>query len=274
MTFCDSPGRLLRPVIDFLGRTDFRLSQEVGQTILDLVGRDSDWERAISIGDPVNSKGRTPESKELRVMTEELILELEIRGPGLIASGGRDDYLLALHYASMARKLLCYHADLGADSGTRIARLLGIRDAMMADNLKFILSRESVRGKVLVFAHNSHLKRGMACWQMGGETLKWWPVGSHLNAILGARYAAIGMALGISDANGIGQPEDCTLESILTAGRRSARLIPTHMGRRISARALERLTIRSGSSKNPTYFPLTGESLTDFDWLAVIDRII
>ena len=54
-------------------------------------------------------------------------------------------------------------------SEQRLAELLGIRDAMMADNLAYIVSRERGRGNVLAFAHNSHLQRGKAQWQLGPD---------------------------------------------------------------------------------------------------------
>jgi erythromycin esterase-like protein len=37
-----------------------------------------------------------------------------------------------------------------------------LRDAIMADNLAYIVERERARGRVLAFAHNSHLQRGKA----------------------------------------------------------------------------------------------------------------
>ena len=49
---------------------------------------------------------------------------------------------------------------------------------------------------MLAFAHNSHLQRGKAQWQLGTGVYTWWPVGSHLNEIFGSRYAVIGSAVG------------------------------------------------------------------------------
>ncbi|MEO5953415.1 MAG: erythromycin esterase family protein, partial [Chloroflexia bacterium] len=127
------------------------------------------------------------------------------------------------------------------------------------------------RGRVLAFAHNSHLRRGQSHWQLGPDLLKWWPAGAHINAILGSHYAVIGSALGVSDDNGIMQPEPDTLESLLTAAPGPVRFIPTHKSQGLPATEIANLPIRSGSTKNFSYFPLTHESLTDFDWLAVLD---
>ncbi len=154
---------------------------------------------------------------------------------------------------------------------TNISRLLGIRDALMADNMAYIVSRERGPGKVLAFAHNSHLRRGKAQWQLGSDLLTWWPAGSHLNEIFGARYAVIGSAVGESLANGIGKPEAGTLEARLTAAPGPARFIPTHKGQGLPIRAISALPIRSGSMKNPTYFALTPQSFTDFDELIILD---
>jgi erythromycin esterase-like protein len=192
----------------------------------------------------------------------------------LVAKSDMSRYLEAVQYATVARQLLNYHAALARTSGKpgeRIAELLGIRDLIMADNLAYMVSREHGRGKVLAFAHNSHLQRGKAQWKLGTEVYVWWPAGSHLNEIFGPRYAVIGSALGVSDASGIIQPEAGTLEARLTALPGPARFIPTRKGQGLTASAISALPTRSGSIKNPTYFALTPQSFTDFDWLAVLD---
>ncbi|MET0994597.1 MAG: erythromycin esterase family protein, partial [Mycobacterium sp.] len=51
-------------------------------------------------------------------------------------------------------------------SATRFARLTGLRDAMMADNLLDIAAREARRGPTLVFAHNRHLQKHPSFWQL------------------------------------------------------------------------------------------------------------
>lgn len=135
------------------------------------------------------------------------------------------------------------------------------------------VSRERDHGKVLVFAHNSHLQRGEAEWNLGTEILTWWPVCSHLNEIFGSRQAVIGTSIGFSEPNGIGRQKAGTLEAHLTAAPGPVRFIPTHRGSGLPAPEIEALPTRSGSTKNPTYFALTPQSLTDFDWLAVLDSM-
>ncbi len=271
MTGTDSPSQVLHFVLDYLASVDSASGQEHRQRIDPLLGQDSDWENPAAMMDPTKSVGLSPAATALRIETEELISELCTRRPELVAKSDENRYLEALQFASEARQLLNYHAELARKSDKRLIRLLGIRDALMADNMAYIVSREHGRGKVLVFAHNSHLQRGKAQWQLGADLQTWWPVGSHLNEMFGPRYAVIGSAVGESPANGIGRPEAGTLEARLTAVPGPARFIPTHKGQGLPTSAIAALPTRSGSMKNPTYFPLTPQSFTDFDWLAVLD---
>ncbi|MBE0689020.1 MAG: erythromycin esterase family protein, partial [Anaerolineae bacterium] len=93
----------------------------------------------------------------------------------------------------------------------------------------------------------------------------------HLNEMFGAGYAVIGSAVGVSDANGIGRPEDGTLEARLTALPESGVFIPSHRGEGLPASEISTLPTRSGSMKNLSYAGLTAQSFTDFDWLAFLD---
>jgi erythromycin esterase-like protein len=273
MTGTDSPRQVLHFVLDYFASVDGASSHEHRECIDLLLGSDSDWENPVALMDPAKSIGLLPAATALRIETEDLISELSARRPELVAKSDKSRYLEAMHYATVARQLLNYHATLARKSepGKRIVEGLGIREVMMADNLEYIVSRESGRGKVFVFAHNSHLKRGKAQWQLGNDLLIWWPVGSHLNEIFGPRYAVIGSAAGVSDANGIGQPEAGTLEERLTAVPGPMRFIPTHKGQGLPASQITAIPTRSGSVKNSTYFPLTPQSFTDFNWLAVLN---
>jgi erythromycin esterase len=267
----DSPRQVLHFVLDYLASVDGASGQEYRERIVPLLGQDSDWENPAAMMGPTKSAGLSPEATALRIETEELISELHVRRPELVGKSDKSRFLEAAQYASVARQLLNYHAALARQSGDRFVRLLGLRDALMADNLVYTVSHERGRGKVLAFAHNSHLQRGKAQWQLGADLHTWWPAGSHLNEMLGPRYAVIGSALGVSEANGIGQPEAGTLEARLTAVLGPARFIPTHKGQGLPVAEIAALPTRSGSMKNSTYFALTPQSFTDFDWLAVLD---
>jgi erythromycin esterase len=212
---------------------------------------------------------------------------LRSRRPELVAASEADRYLDALHSASAARHLLNYHAAVARKSDGRLVDLLGIRDVMMADNLAYMVERERGRastgltrrsssqtaqaGRVLAFAHNSHLKRGRAEWQLGTQLLAWWPAGAQLVEILGSGYAVIGAGVGVSEENGVGRPEAGTLEARLLATPGPARFIPTHLGHGLPASEMAALPLRAVSQKNPTYFAFSRQSFTDFDWLAVLN---
>ncbi len=268
----DSPRQTLHFALDYLSERDEALGQEYRNRIDPLLGQDAAWENPAAALDPTQAIGRSPEATALRIETEDLIAELRVRRPELVAKSDESRYLEAVHYAVVARQLLHYHAALAQTSEKRQAILLGIRAAMMAENLAYIVSREQGRGNVLVFAHNTHLKRGKVQWQWGNETVSWWPVGSHLHERFGRRYAVIGSAVGSSPANGIGQPEVGTLEARFTSAPGPVRFIPTHQGQGLPAEEMAALPIRSGSKKNRSYTELLGaQSFTDFDWFAVLD---
>lgn len=267
----DSPRQLLQFVLDYLTSIDMAMGEKYQSRIEPLFGEDSAWETTAAAMDPTQSIGLSADAMALRIEVEELIGELQLRRPELVAGSGQERYLEAVQYAALAQWLLTYHAAVARQADDRYIRLLGLRDAMMADNLAYIANRERKHGRVLAFAHNSHLRRGQAHWQLGPDIHKWWPAGAHLDVILGSRYAVIGSAIGVSDANGIGQPESGTLESLLTNAPGPVRLIPTHKKQGLPGSEIVALPIRSGSTKNHSYFPLTPESLTDFDWLAVLD---
>ncbi len=268
----DSPRQMLHVALDYLSSVDEATGREYRNRIDPLLGQDAAWENPAAALDPTQAIGRSPEATALRIETEELISELHVRRPGLVAKSDESRYQEAVHYAVLARQLLNFHAMLAQPSEKRQAILLGIRAAMMAENLAYIVSREQGRGKVLVFAHNSHLKRGKVQWQWGNEAVIWWPVGSHLNAMFGRRYAVIGSAVVSSPAHGIGQPEAGTLEARFTSSPGPVRFIPTHQGQGLPAEEIAALPIRSGSKKNGSYVePLKAQSFTDFDGFAVLD---
>jgi erythromycin esterase len=271
MMSSDSPRQVLYFVLDYLSSIDSASGQEHRERIDLLLGQDADWENPAAMMDPTKSIGLSPAATALRIETEDLTSELHVRRPELVAKSDESRYLEAMQYASVARQLLYYHAGLARQSSKRVVELLGMRDAMMADNLAYMVSRERHRGKVFVFAHNSHLQRGKSQWQLGADLLIWWPAGAHLNEKFGPRYAVIGSAVGISDPNGIGRPETGTLEARLTPLPGPARFIPTYKGQGFPASAIAALPIRSGSIKNSTYFPLTPQSFSDFDCLAILD---
>jgi erythromycin esterase-like protein len=273
MTSADSPRKLLRVAIDFLASIDGSLVDKRRDRIEDLLGDDADWENTAAAMDPAKSIGRTPAAASLRIETEELICDLRIRRPELIGKSDRTRYLDALQHAVVARQMLNYHAGLATPSDDRIARLLGIRDAIMAGNLRYIVERERGRGRLLAFAHNSHLKRGLMQWQLGPHALKWWPAGAQLTHGAGPRYVVIGVGVGSSESQGLAPPEPGTLEALITAAPEEAKFLPTHRGDDSRSPIPHASPPSRNTGRNPSYFPFTGASLTDFDWLAVLNAV-
>jgi erythromycin esterase len=265
-TDTDSPRQVLTFVLDYLAFVDSAAGEDYRQRIEQLLGEDAAWANPAAIMDPTQAIGLTPEASALRLETENLISELLVRRPEFIAKSDTDRYLEAMQFASVARQLLNYHAELARASDQRLGRLLGIRDALMADMVTSIVTRE--RGKVFLFAHNTHLKHGADEWRLWNYNGIWWPAGAQLTEIFGSRYAVIGSALGESSDNGIGQPEIGTLEARLMTTPGSARFIPMH---KELLPEVEALPVRSGSTVNYSYFPLTDQSITDFDWLVLLN---
>ena len=261
-----SPSQVLHFAVDYLSSMDSESSEEHRRRIESHLGQDAEWENPAQYTDLTKSIGLSPAATALRIATEDLLTEFRTRCPELVAKSSRDQYREALQHALVARQSLNFYAGLAGKAG--YAALLGIRDALMADNLAYIVDRERERGKVLAFAHNSHLQRGKAVWASLGQ---WWPAGSHIDVMFGRRYAVIGSAVVVSEANGIGPPEADSLEARLMALPGPTRLIPTHKGEGLPAAEIAALPTRSGTMKNPSYGPLVSRSLTDFDWLAVLD---
>ncbi|HEY8596864.1 MAG TPA: erythromycin esterase family protein [Thermomicrobiales bacterium] len=273
--YADSPHQTLTFALDYLvalAGDDAADALARRERIAALFGADAEWENPAAMMDPKEGIGGSPRATALRIETEELISLLQIRRPALIARGSEPRYLEALQHAIIARQLLTYHAGLARESPARIADLLGIRDVMIADNLTYAATRERERGKVLAFAHNTHLERSIAEMPVGPQLQRWWPAGAQLAHTLGARYAVIGSTVGVSEANGIGQPEAGTLEARLTAAPGPVRFIPTYRGQGLPLGELNALPVRSASRKNPSHFPLLPQRLGDFDWLAVLDE--
>jgi erythromycin esterase len=272
MMTTDSPWRVLGFVLDYLTSVDADHGQDFRDRVESLIGEDAAWENTEAAFDPGKSIGLSPAANALRLEIEELISELNVRRPEFVATSGVDDFLEALHYASIARQLMTYHATVARESDRRIVQLLGIRDAMMASNLAYIVARERGRGRVLAFAHNMHLQRGRARWQWGPGLMEWWPAGAHLDSILGPQYAVIGSGIGAaSESQGIAAPEADTIESILISEPGAACFIPTQHGDRLPSTQFTSLPTRSGSAKNSSYFPLGPQSFTDFDWLLIVN---
>lgn len=271
------PRQTLMRTLAFLSAVDSGSAEAHRQQIEPLLGEEGHWDAPTIFSNRALSPGGSPRTTALRAATEDLIAELRARRPGLDSKEHQAEYAEALHYAAMTRQLLSFHTAFARGAGQ--AELLGIRDALMADNLTFIAERERGRGKVLVFAHNAHVQRGkmtgLPSWREARDVgdFSWWPAGAHLSQLLGERYAVIGTALGVSAENGIAPPGPGTLEAMLTSPSAPARLIPTRRGAGLPADAIAALSTRAASDRNRSYVPLSPQSFTDFDWLAALNSV-
>ncbi|MEH1017424.1 erythromycin esterase family protein [Micromonospora sp. CPCC 206060] len=178
-----------------------------------LLGADDRWTNPAAMMDPFQSVGQTPEAKQLRLLADDLVTLLDAQTPQLIAASSRDDWDRARLYGRTATGLLRYHFWMADTSPGRLARLLALRDSMMAANLFAIAER----GPALVYAHNGHLQRNKSRMRMGGLLLEWWSAGAIVSAHLGDGYAFLATALGTIRHHGVDAPPPDTIEGLLYA---------------------------------------------------------
>ena len=138
---------------------------------------------------------------------------------------------------------------------------MGLRDAMMADNLLDIAAREARRGPTLVFAHNRHLQKHPSFWQLADFPLTWWSAGSIAVAHLGADYTLLAMAFGAAPDRGLDAPAPDALEGVLV-GLPASRYI---FGAARLAQAVGDEKPRTDHSPEQGYFPLVPEHLDGVD---------
>ncbi|WP_227379621.1 erythromycin esterase family protein [Haladaptatus halobius] len=203
----DSPRHALIVALEYLSSLDEAAAEQHREKIESFLGNDADWENPEAMRDPSKAIGLSSDATDLQIATEDLAMELRIKRPELVKKSSQDRYHEAFHHVSIAQYLLNYHAAMAADEP--LGTMMEIRDSLMTKNIGHIVECERHKGKILIFAHNSHLQRSKAVWPW----FEFWPVGSHLDVIFGSHYAVIGSALGVSDENGIAEPEDQTLEA-------------------------------------------------------------
>lgn len=182
-------------------------------TLDHLLGADDRWTNPAAMMDPTQSVGQTPEARQLRLLADDLVTLLAAQTPQLIAACSRDDWHRAHMYGRTATGLLRYHFWMADTSPSRMARLLALRDTMMAANLLAIAER----GPALVNAHNGHLQRNQSTMRMGDLPLEWWSAGAIAGAHLGDGYAFLATALGTIGHRGVGTPPPDTIEGHLYA---------------------------------------------------------
>ncbi|MGW4568633.1 erythromycin esterase family protein [Streptomyces sp. NPDC004561] len=214
ITGAASPRQALTALHDYLSaRVDADLLPCTAETLDRLLGTDDRWTDPAAMTDPARSVGRSAEAGRLRLLADELAALLDEQMPHLLASTSRDDWDRACLYGRTATGLLRYHHWMADTSPARMARLVGVRDQMMAHNLLAV----AARSPVLVHAHNGHLQRHRSTTRMGGTPLEWWSAGALVSARLGEEYAFVATALGTIRHQGVDTPPPDTVEGLLYA---------------------------------------------------------
>jgi erythromycin esterase-like protein len=214
ITGAASPRQVLTALHAYLtARVDADLLPCTAETLDRLLGADERWTNPAAMMDPSQSVGQTPEAKQLRLLADDLVALLDSQTPELIAASSRDDWNRARLYGRTATGLLRYHFWMADVSSSRMARLLGVRDSMMAANLLAIAEQ----GPALVHAHNAHLQRDKSRMRMGDLLPEWWSAGAIVSAQLGEGYAFIATALGTIRHHGVDTPPPDTIEGLLYA---------------------------------------------------------
>lgn len=148
---------------------------------------------------------------------DDLIARLERGRRAYVAASSETDHAWALRNAVVARqglRLLRVQSPPMPGGGIPAGawREISARDSAMAENVRWVLEREGPDGRVLVFAHDIHVKNAPT---VGGvwRVLQRPPtvMGQHLRAALGAQLVVIGATDGSppaanADPTGIDAP--------------------------------------------------------------------
>ena len=220
-----SPRQALTALHAYLtARADTDLLPCTAETLERLLGADEQWSNPAAMMDPAQSIGQTPEARQLRLLADDLVALLDAQAPQLIATSTPDDWDRARLSGRTATGLLRYHFWMADTSPARIARLLALRDSMMAANL-FALAEQA---PTLVHAHNAHLQRDKSSMRMGDLPQQWWSAGAIVSAHLGDGYAFLATALGTIRHQGVDTPPPDTIEGLLYALPEDRYLVDTH----------------------------------------------
>lgn len=161
--------------------------------IAGLTGDDEKWSRTEAVLDATMSPGATPEAERLRTIADDLLVALHARAPELVEATSRAAWFRAKTHLTAGIGLLRYHRQAAerADQSTRVSRLSGVRDVLMAENLLDIRLAESGRGGTLVHAATAHLQRTRSRWQAGDVECVWYGAGAIVSPLLGERYRLV-----------------------------------------------------------------------------------
>ncbi|MFL1380356.1 MULTISPECIES: erythromycin esterase family protein [unclassified Nocardiopsis] len=222
ITAAASPRQALIALHTYLAaRVNADLLPCTADTLDRLLGEDGQWTEPEAMPDPIRSVGRSAQADRLRLLADDLVELLDEQTPHLIAASSRQDWDRARLHGRTATGLLRYHHWMADTSPGRMARLLGVRDTMMAANLLALAEH----GPVLASGHNGHFQRHegtMALWQ---GPVRWWSAGAQVSAHLGEGYAFLATAVGTLRHRGVDAPAPDTVEGMLYALPGDRRLV-------------------------------------------------
>lgn len=246
-----SPRRYLEHARDYL-RLDLDLRH--------LLGDDERWSRPEAVMDPGASIGATAEADKLRKIADDMVTLLHARAPEPAPAAPPAEWLRAKTHLYAGLGLLRYHRQSAErlDPSARLSRLLGVRDALMAENLLDIRSTEGRRGGTLVFAHNLHLQHNRSSWSQGDMDVNWSGAGTIVGSLLGDQYTFVAGSLGRSGALGLGTPAPDTYEGSLQS-RTDTWGLTTDVASAAPART------RTDTDPRQGYFPLDRSTLDTAD---------
>ncbi len=237
-----------------------------GEILDRLLGEDERWSNPAAQMDAAESIGASREATALRAVVDDLLTALNAYAPNLVRRSSLDDWHDARLHGQAALGLLRYHAEAAhrAAAAERASRLLGIRDALMAENLLAIRVREKHRGPTLVFAHNRHLQRHPSTWRLGDMDLHWSSAGSILAVLLCERYAFIAGSLGASAELAVATPPSGTFEDALQQATRGRGGL-FDASRLRGVEGLRELSSRDDAGPNRGYLPLDAATIDNCD---------
>ncbi|GAA3655975.1 erythromycin esterase family protein [Nonomuraea antimicrobica] len=264
MTGPGSPRQALTALHGYLAaHGDAGLLPCAAETLDGLLGADDRWTNPAATMDAAQSVGQSAEARELRLLADDLATLLDVQAPALIAASSRDDWDRARLYGRTATGLMRYHFWMADTSPSRVSRLMGLRDSMMAANLLAVAER----GPAMVHAHNRHLQRDKSVIQLAGLPLEWWSAGAIVRAHLGENYAFLATALGTIRHRGVDVPPPDTVEGLLYALPEDRHVVDA---RRLAAALGDARPVRPRASPYYGYLPLDPAHLDEYEGIVFV----
>ncbi|MDA2802942.1 erythromycin esterase family protein [Nocardiopsis suaedae] len=230
-----------------------------------LLGYDGVWASSAAMMDATQSVGDTQAARALRPIADDLLALMEAEAPTLREASSDAAYQDAHMLIRTALGLLRYHSAMAwaAPMPERLAALGGLRDALMAENLRAVVSAEAERGPTLVFAHNTHLWKRRTAMDMGGMAVQWWCAGALVAPELKDRYVVIASDMAEAEGTDAAEGAPDSLQGVLSqavapeASRaREGALFPVDAVREV--RSGGRAIQARGDLKDPRYIPIDG----------------